>query len=375
MRVTFIGISGYAYPHTRVRCFHFARELAKHDGFETRVLSFRDHLAPRLSEVEMFDRCRDRLKGWLTLKALGHLLPQRRTIFYVQKAHFHSAAPFVLHRLRLNPYVFDYDDYDVELSNFFARGIYNRICFGDNRWDGITWKLAREARACVASSRVLYDLLKAHNPHTYHIATGVDAEHFTLRDFDRPSEDVVFLWTGLVWGDEVYGFVMLILDAFAEVLKVCPNARLRFVGGGQRIDDLKADIARRDYRDRVEVKDWVEPREMPAMLREADVGLLPLTGDTLWARSKSPTKLFEYMSAGLTVVASAVGEPIHVIRDGVNGFLAADAETFARRMIDAGRDADLRRRLGTAARETVLADYSLPVLGEKLAAMFRERFG
>ncbi len=374
MRVLFIGLSGYAYPHTRVRCFHFARELAKHEGFETDVLSFRDHLAPQMTEVDMFDRCRDRLKWKLSLKALGRLLPERGTIFYVQKAHFHSAAPYMMHRLHLNPYVFDYDDYDVELSNFFARGIYNRLWFGDNRWDGITWKLAKDARACVTSSRVLSELLQQYNPQTYYIPTGVDAEHFTLRDLNKPSGEPVFLWTGLVWGDEVYSFVMMILDAFEEVLKVCPRARLRFVGGGQRIGDLREEIARRPLRDRTEIRDWVEPQKMPEMLRDADVGLLPLTGDTLWARSKSPTKLFEYMSAGLTVVASAVGEVQHVITDGSDGFLAPDKETFARRMIDAARDAELRRRFGLAARKTIETNYCLPILGNKLAAMFRERF-
>jgi hypothetical protein len=66
-------------------------------------------------------RLRDRDKLKLTGRGLKRLWGEKGSLFYIQKAHFHSAAPYFLHRLGRNDYIFDYDDYDVELSNLFAR--------------------------------------------------------------------------------------------------------------------------------------------------------------------------------------------------------------------------------------------------------------
>ncbi|HXK92871.1 MAG TPA: hypothetical protein PKV38_04230, partial [bacterium] len=60
MRILFIGHNGYGYPHTRVRCYHFARVLATMPDIETAVLSFRDDLAPHKSEAAMYENLRDR---------------------------------------------------------------------------------------------------------------------------------------------------------------------------------------------------------------------------------------------------------------------------------------------------------------------------
>ena len=67
MKTVFIGINGYDFPYTRVRCFHFAEELQKL-GMETEVLSYRDHLAPQYSGIEMLN-LGDREKLRLNFKA------------------------------------------------------------------------------------------------------------------------------------------------------------------------------------------------------------------------------------------------------------------------------------------------------------------
>ena len=107
-QVVFIGLSGYDYPHTRVRCYNFARQLALYDDFSTRVISFRDHLS-NLSEVEVYE-ARDRQKITMMLKALPKIFPRANTLFYIQKAHYNAALPYLLYRLGFNNFVFDYDD-------------------------------------------------------------------------------------------------------------------------------------------------------------------------------------------------------------------------------------------------------------------------
>jgi glycosyltransferase involved in cell wall biosynthesis len=102
---------------------------------------------------------------------------------------------------------------------------------------------------------------------------------------------------------------------------------------------------------------------MPATLRAADIGVAPfdvgahrpLSLGFYW----SPLKIFEYMAAGLPVVAPAVDRIPSLVaheREGLlydpsaPGALAAALERLA--------DPDLRRALGAAARERAVREYS-----------------
>lgn len=106
---------------------------------------------------------------------------------------------------------------------------------------------------------------------------------------------------------------------------------------------------------------------MPAALRSADIGVAPfdigahapLSLGFYW----SPLKLFEYMAAGLPVVAPAVDRIPSLVADGVEGILyqAPSAQTHRHALAAALRklaDPQLRRTLGAAARERAVEQYS-----------------
>lgn len=371
MRILFIGHNGYGYPHTRVRCYHFARMLSEYPAIETAVLSFRDDLAPHKTEAAMYENLRDREKLILTAKAVWRLLQEKDTIAYIQKAHFHAAAPYFLHRLgRLPRYLFDYDDYDIPLSNFFFRGTLNRIFFGSHRWDEITYRLARNAQGCVAASHELQNLLQENNPRTTYIPTGVDTDFFIPAPIPRPDktsrDEVIVLWNGLVWGEPIVKNLLFLFRAFQRARIKAPHLILRLVGGGAAWNLLKQQAAQEFSPVPIQWCEWVDPREMPALLQQADIGVLPLDGDDRWLRSKSPTKLFEYMSAGLPVISSAVGEANWVMEDYQSGILANQEDSFAEGLIRLALDSDLRKTLGKNARKRIESEYALPVLGERL---------
>ncbi len=92
MKVIFIGLSGYEYSFTRVRCYHFAEILKKY-GIKTDILSFKDHLTPETTEAGMFATRIDK-KLWLTTKALKKLWKEKNAIFYIQKIHYNAAHLF-----------------------------------------------------------------------------------------------------------------------------------------------------------------------------------------------------------------------------------------------------------------------------------------
>ena len=72
----------------------------------------------------------------------------------------------------------------------------------------------------------------------------------------------------------------------------------------------------------------------------------------------------EAMWKGAPVIGGNVGGIRHQIEDGVNGFLVDDAEEAARRLVELLKDADLRKRIGDRAQETVRSRFLMTRLME-----------
>ncbi|HQT84845.1 MAG: hypothetical protein B7Z58_03980 [Acidiphilium sp. 37-64-53] len=114
---------------------------------------------------------------------------------------------------------------------------------------------------------------------------------------------------------------------------------------------------------------WSEATEA-AMISQCDVGIMPLPDDA-WARGKSGYKLIQYMAAGRPTIGSPVGANTTIVEDGVTGFLAGPAATWADRLRRLRDDPPRRQAMGSAARLRVAADYALQATAPRLAAAIR----
>jgi glycosyltransferase involved in cell wall biosynthesis len=122
----------------------------------------------------------------------------------------------------------------------------------------------------------------------------------------------------------------------------------------------------------VEVKKWDYDSEV-ADLKSLDIGIMPLT-DEEWSRGKCGIKLLQYMAAGVPAVASPVGINAEIIRDGENGFLAANEQEWTEKLSRLVADPDLRARLGREGRRTVEELYSLDRVAERLVQIYKREF-
>ncbi|MHC4820521.1 MAG: glycosyltransferase, partial [Planctomycetota bacterium] len=102
-------------------------------------------------------------------------------------------------------------------------------------------------------------------------------------------------------------------------------------------------------------------------LRSLDVGLMPLSDDP-WSRGKCGFKLLQYAATGLPLLASPVGVNSQIVEEGRNGFTASSDDAWVEALVRLAGDADLRRRLGAAARRDAEQRWSTDVLGPPLAA-------
>ena len=120
--------------------------------------------------------------------------------------------------------------------------------------------------------------------------------------------------------------------------------------------------------------------QIPACLAAADVGVAPfdipahpsLAQEFYW----SPLKIFEYMASGLPVVVPRIERLAHIVRDGLEGVLydAADPTALAS-AIERLASRDVRVRLGRAARERVVQEFSWQRHCERLDQAIRAARG
>lgn len=113
------------------------------------------------------------------------------------------------------------------------------------------------------------------------------------------------------------------------------------------------------------------PEELPALLAEADVFVLPSHSEG------QPIAVLEAMASGLAIVATRVGAVPDVIRDGVDGLLVAprDVDGLARALRAVVEDPELRRRLGWSARRRAIRRFDVDRLSEDLDTVWTSVLG
>jgi len=363
MKVLFITREGCNLSGARVRCYNFARELVK-QGVEASVFSFADDLGAKCGEKEL--KMSGLTKIGLSVRAFRSLIKESSgAIFILQRLNYHALAPLLISGLKKNKVVFDCDDWNIRENPVYHFGFYP-----SSKMEYLTRKIAKRAAACIAASRFLEDYLKKFNPHTQYLPTGVDTDLFHPQN-RRDDSKVTFSWIGTAYHKEMGENIRFLLDCFSEVADRYSDTALTLAGEGSYFDVIKKEISGHKHKEKIEVRSWISPEQVPEYLSNTDVGLLPLIQDTKFNRAKSPTKLFEYMSMAKPSVASDIGEAKNILHDQETGFLAKNKNEFVTAMCRLAENPQARRAMGNKAREDAEKNYSLRVLGRQLADILK----
>jgi len=197
------------------------------------------------------------------------------------------------------------------------------------------------------------------------LPNGVDPDRF--HPAVPPSRPAVAFTVGFVGGHRPWHDLPTLVEAVA---RLCEDrggdTRLLIVGEGPKLEHLARIAAARGLSEVMECTGGVPPEAVPGLLTSMDVAVAPYPD--LPHFYFSPLKVFEYMAAGRAVVASGIGQLCEVIRDGENGVLypPGDAGALAHTLRQLKHDAVLRRRLGGAARSTVIRSHTWAVRGARI---------
>jgi glycosyltransferase involved in cell wall biosynthesis len=226
---------------------------------------------------------------------------------------------------------------------------------------------ASRARALAVSDQTA-DGIKRYRgaPDIEVVRSGVDLaalEGAAGRQLELEPAAPRFLFVGRFWHQKATD---VLIDAFARVVEVLPEAGLVCAGEGPELEARKLQAASLGVDDRVH---FVGPVPNVAdYIRASDLFVLASRWEGL------PLVLLESLALGLPAVATRVdGVPL-VVRDGETGWLVApgDASALAERMIDAVSDPGELTRRGEAGARLIREEFSAEEAIERVDAVLRE---
>lgn len=139
------------------------------------------------------------------------------------------------------------------------------------------------------------------------------------------------------------------------------------IAGDGDVQGLEAQLAEAGIADRVAAPGWVGPEEVPRLLGDADILVLPSHDENL------PLSVIEGMAHGLAVVTTPVGAIPDIITHRETGLLVPVGEpaALAQALDRLVRDPDLRASLGAAARRFHTERLNVDAYVAQLKALWR----
>ena len=195
------------------------------------------------------------------------------------------------------------------------------------------------------------------------IPNGIAVERFSVLPAPDPANKRI-LFIGRLEPRKGAG---VLLDAFAGVYRRAPDASLVVAGEGTERRALERKAAGLP----VEFLGRLDHDALAAVVGRAAIVCAPSLGGESFG-----IVLLEAMAAGRPVVASNIPGYAAVVRDGVDGLLAApgDAAAFADALVALMGDASRSRAMGNAGRERA-AQYSWDVVAPRIEHAYREAAG
>jgi glycosyltransferase involved in cell wall biosynthesis len=321
--------------------------------------------------VAAFRRVREALRDPTTDLVHYHVsIPGMSVWAALAKKRERSSKPMVLHMW--NPW-FDPEDMHVTARK---EAFYHRLFNGSrtttpwlSAFDQIV--VSSEYQRRQLEARGIDDVLVIPNGvdlDAYQPAPGETTRKNARRELGLPVDKTLLLYYGHL---TPWKGVRVLVESLPKAFEDNPDARLVIARTHYGKDEqaLRARLRELGVADKVE---FLGICDVPLLLQAVDAGVVPATAAV--GTACHPNVVLEYHSAGVPIVASRVGSIPEAVDDGKTGFLAqpGDPEDLGAKLHTLLADADLRRRMGVAARARAEAQFDWRHIAERYERAFSE---
>lgn len=214
-------------------------------------------------------------------------------------------------------------------------------------------------------------------PHPLIPASGVNGHFFKKLNIPKQFRSqnlegkIVYSFVGSV---SYRKGIHLIIKAFQNLAKEIPEAVLYVVGTGE--DDYEKEIAElindSQFKERIFRFPWISHEEIRELLSVTDVFVYPSLPYKGWEDQLGYATM-EASLMELPVITTRSGSMEEVVKDRETGFLVEppyDVTGVYEPMLKLGKDSKLRERLGKAARQFMIFNFSHEAVAQKFYDFF-----
>lgn len=177
----------------------------------------------------------------------------------------------------------------------------------------------------------------------------------------EPNSDVV-LYTGTF---ETYQGLPLLVRSVSEVVERAPDVRFVLVGGEpDQIEELRRQAADEGVSEQVVLVPKVPPEKVFLFHRVADVLVTTRTRGT-----NTPLKIYQYLRAGLPIVATNIYSHTQVLSDETAELVDLEPAAVARGILEVLSDRERAESLATNASRLAREEYSEEAYMRKLSTL------
>ena len=305
------------------------------------------HLLTASEAKTFYSKGKSIAKAWIVVKGFFRRyrqcrLAQEYDIVFIQREAFITGTTFFEKMLRGKnvKMVFDFDD-AVWMES--VSDINRRFAFLKN--PDKTATLIKMADLVIAGNAYLANYAKQFNSNIIIIPTTIDTNEYKPDKQSNQDHPVVIGWSGSFSTIQHFKYAVPVLKKLQA--KYGDRILIKVIGdAGYKNEELNLISL-----------DWNKKNELHE-LNSFHIGIMPLPDDE-WSKGKCGLKGLQYMALGIPTIMSPVGVNTEIISDGFNGFLADGDEDWVFKLESLIDSKELREKLGTESRRTVVSRYSV----------------
>ena len=225
--------------------------------------------------------------------------------------------------IRLKPQNSIYDTDDADYLRYYDENIYYFM---------------KHSKLCTVGSKALFDFAKAYNEDVLLLTSPV-VPHAEIKVKRNPVLNIG--WIGDYGLNKEYtspfSHKISLNEILFPVLKELDfNFKLTILGVKNPDDKKEIEYYFKDHSNIIleipEDVNWLDEYSIYQRIKAFDIGVSPMV-DHPFNVAKSAFKVKQYLSCGVPVLASPIGENLTFVKNRVNGFLCENSKDFKQRII------------------------------------------